>query len=157
MTNVQVELREWQTVGPEQPGFGVLRGLRLDSSEARALARRLTEARVIEVVELYDGIRIGAFAHVGRVQLGSLTITIEPKLGTAELLELLRYAYGLRDLRLFEPARFATTGRLLQDLIVMQLLAEVRELVGRGLYRAYVPRAELLGSPRGRIDMTAVS
>jgi 5-methylcytosine-specific restriction enzyme subunit McrC len=35
----------------------------------------------------------------------------------------------------------------------MQLLAEVHELLGRGLVRRYVGRAELLASPRGSLDL----
>jgi 5-methylcytosine-specific restriction enzyme subunit McrC len=100
---------------------------------------------------------VQAVAHVGRIQLGDILITVEPKIGTSELLELLRYAYGLRNLRLFEETGFAHTGELLQDLLAAQLLAEVTELAARGLAKKYVPRSEELASPRGRIDFGAVA
>jgi 5-methylcytosine-specific restriction enzyme subunit McrC len=103
-----------------------------------------------------DGVRVQAFAHVGRIQLGELLITVEPKIGTSELLGLLRYAYGLRNLQLFEKTDFAHTRELLQDLLAAQLLAEVTELVGRGLAKKYVPRSEELASPRGQIDFGIV-
>ena len=150
MSETRVHLREWQTLGPEDPR---LRGVHLAGDDARALARRLAKSRIVEVVDLYDGIRVRALAHVGRIQLGGLIITIEPKIGSGQLLELLRYTYGLRNLQLFDVTGFATTGQLLQDLICAQLLAEVSELVERGLARKYIGRSELLSSPRGRLDV----
>jgi len=114
MTEIAVRLREWHTLGPDDPQ-AALRGVRLDGSEARALARRRAQARVIDLVELYDSVRVRAMAHVGRIHLGGLTITIEPKIGSAQLLELFRYTYGRRNVQLLETAEFATTGVLLQD------------------------------------------
>ena len=152
MCETRVNLREWQTLGPEDRQ-AMLRGVHLDGNDARAFARRLTESGIVEIVELYNGIRVRALAHVGRIHVGELVITIEPKIGSGQLLELLRYTYGLRNLRLFDSAGFATTGQLLQDLICAQLLAEVSELVDRGLVRRYVGRSELFSSPRGRLDI----
>jgi len=154
VTGVHIRLREWEEAGPEIPD---LRGANLEGRAARELAVRLSEAGVIDVAELREGVRIRALAHVGRIQLGDLLITVEPKIGTSELLELLRYAYGLRNLRLFEETGFAHTGELLQDLLAAQLLAEVTELAARGLAKKYVPRFEELSNPRGRIDFGAVA
>ena len=154
MSGVHIRLREWQEAGPETQG---LRGADLGGRAARELAARLSDAGVIEVAELREGVRVQALAHVGRIQLGEILITVEPKIGTSELLELLRYAYGLRNLRLFEETGFAHTGELLQDLLAAQLLAEVTELAARGLAKKYVPRSEELASPRGRIDFGAVA
>ena len=152
MSGTRVHLREWQSLGPEDPQSG-LRGVHLAGNDARALARRLTESGIVEIVDLNDGIRVRALAHVGRIHVGGLVITIEPKIGSGQLLELLRYTYGLRNLQLFDITRFATTGQLLQDLICAQLLAEVSELVERGLARRYVGRSDLFLSPRGRWDI----
>ncbi len=154
MNPVHVRLREWQVCGPDTPP---LRGMDLGTTATRDLARRLTEQSVLDVEELREGLRIGARAHVGRVQLGDLVVTVEPKIGTSELLALLRYAYRLRDLRLFDGADFAHTGQLLQDLLAAQLLAEVTELVDRGLAKKYVARSEDLASPRGRLDFSALA
>ncbi len=155
MTNVDVCVEEWQQIGPTDPGGdGVrLRGVHIEEGPARMLAQRLAAARVLEVLELRDGLSIRAFSYVGRVRIGSLTVTVVPKIGRAELLSLFRYAYGLRDLRLLGPTQFDTVGELFQDLLVAQLHAEVRELLDRGLARRYVHRTEDLQSPRGRIDM----
>ena len=71
-------------------------------------------------------------SFVGRVRLGEIEITVVPKLPTNALLKLLRYAYGLRDLRLF-PATTISQATGLQDILVWQLIEEVKELLGRGL------------------------
>lgn len=149
MTAIHVRLREWETTSPDRAD---LRGVFLDDA-ARQTAYRLADKGVVEISELRTGLRVQAFAHVGRIQLGDLTVTIEPKLAAGELFELLRYAYGLRNLTLFSGAGYAERGQLLQDLVAAQLRDEVRELVARGLARRYVARAEPLRTPRGRIDM----
>ncbi len=154
MTSVHVRLREWQRLSPDDPeGGAALRGLSLDTPGVRRLAAQLAKQRLLKVVELRGGLSIRTFSHVGRIRLGKLTVTVEPKLARDELLELFRYAYGLRNLRLLEQTGFASGGDLFQDLIVAQLHAEVRELLNRGLRRRYIERRELLASPRGRIDI----
>lgn len=152
----RVRLREWQRRGPDDRGH-LLTGIALDDPAARSLARRLTEQRVLAIRELRSGLEIESFAYVGRIQLGSLVVTVEPKLDSRELLALLRYAYGLRNLRLLDTAELADTGRALQDLIIQQLHAETRELIDRGLARRYVETFETLASPRGRIDLNRLA
>jgi len=56
-------------------------------------------------------------------------------------------------LRLLPEASHHLAEATFQDLLVSQLNAEVSELVASGLHRAYVPRSELLASPRGRLDL----
>ncbi len=151
----QVHLREWSTAEPEEGS--ALAGLRLDDAGARAVAARLRATGRLAVEELAAGLRVSSRSFVGRVQLGSLVVTIEPKLATGPLLALVRYAYGLRDIQREGTASFATTGTLLPDLLAAQLLGEVTELVSRGVPRRYVERAEELGTPRGRIDVAALA
>ncbi len=157
MSDRLVRLREWEVAEPDARDAHGVRGVCLERDSDRALAAQLARAGLLEIAELKAGLRIGARAHVGRVQLGGVVITVEPKMSPGDLLDLLRYAYGLRNLSLFEAAPFATTGGLLQDLVVAQLLAEVRELLQRGLARRYVQRTERLSSPRGRIDIGAIA
>jgi 5-methylcytosine-specific restriction enzyme subunit McrC len=151
-----VRLREWQRQGPGD-SEGLLAGVTLGDDAQRDRARRLTEERVLAITELRAGIDIRSFAYVGRIQLGDLVITVEPKLAAEHFLALLRYAYGLRNLRLLETVDFETSGLALQDLILQQLHAEVRELIERGLTRRYIRIAEALTSPRGRIDLNQVA
>lgn len=153
MSAISVSLAEWQQVGPEERrelggwSFGADR-------EARELAARLTERGLVEVLELASGLRVRASSFVGRIQLGDLSLTVTPKLNGAPFLNLLRYAYGLRDLDLHQDARYSTLTNHFQDLLIHQLAAETEELLRTGLHRDYVRRQEELASPRGRIDFS---
>jgi 5-methylcytosine-specific restriction enzyme subunit McrC len=151
--SAEVRLTEWQTVGPEA---APLRGLTLGDSSARALAEQLTRGNVLEIEELRAGLRVRARAHVGRVRVGPLTVTVEPKIARNDLLELLRYAYRLPPLRHFGEVDVGS-ATLLQDLIALQLLQATRRLIRGGLAKAYETRDEGLESPRGRIDLGAIA
>jgi 5-methylcytosine-specific restriction enzyme subunit McrC len=105
------------------------------------------------ITELRRGIAVSASSFVGRVQVGPLRLTIKPKIDALPLLGLLRYAYGLRDLDLHADIDFSTAQDAFHDLLIWQLLAEVTELVNRGLHREYVRIDETLASPRGRLDI----
>jgi 5-methylcytosine-specific restriction enzyme subunit McrC len=150
-----LRLKEHETAQPN-PG-SVLYGVRLDSDALRETADVLRRAGRISIDELANGLRVQSTSFVGRLQLGSLVITIEPKLAKGPLLALVRYAYGLRDVMREGTTRFSATGALLPDLLAAQLLSEVTELVARGLPRRYVERVEDLSFPRGRVDLCALA
>jgi hypothetical protein len=147
-----ISLREWETQHPERgtPLAGVSLG---GAESARSLAERFAHDSVLDVTELRTGLRIKTFSHVGRIALGNLDITIFPKIDLATLLQLLRYAYGLRNHRLFLESEHRMEHAGFEDLLVSQLNAEVIELIARGLHRTYVLRHNMLASPRGRIDL----
>jgi len=128
-----------------------LRGVFL-TGEASHRAAQLTKQGKLEVVDRRDGLHLRARAHVGRVQLGPLTVTIQPKIGDDELLSLFRYAYGLKHSVRYDRAAYGTGGVMLADLLIAQLQSEVRELFEGGLARRYVRRDEELATPRGRLD-----
>jgi 5-methylcytosine-specific restriction enzyme subunit McrC len=151
---VEVRLSEWQELGAD---VAPLAGLAFTDVSTRTLAEQLTQARVLEVEELRSGVRVRARAHVGRVRIGPLTITIEPKIGAGELIELLRYAYRLPPLRRFGSVEVSGAGTLLQDLIAAQLLAETHALIRGGLAKAYEVREESMQSPRGKINLMAIA
>lgn len=156
MGAVSISLAEWQTATPETDTG--LRGVSLDAApEARRAAEVLTRSGVLEVEEQRAGLRVRARSHVGRVQLGDVTITVQPKLSGLPLWSLLRYAYGLRDLKAFSPARFATAPEAFHELLVRQLAGEAADLLEHGLHRRYVRRNEELASPRGRLDIQALA
>ena len=112
---------------------------------------------MLEIQELRTGLSVRSTSFVGRVRLGQVEITVVPKLASDTLLTLLRYAYGLRDLHRL-PSMAQTTQALgFQDILIWQLVEEARELVARGLRRAYTQRHEALASPRGRIDFQAMA
>lgn len=153
MSNPDVEIRmvEWETRSP-LPGSG-LEGRALETSTDRAVAVELAKAGLLEVTELRSGLKLRSFSHVGKVRLGDIEITVLPKLNQTSLLNLLRYAYGFRKLRLFDDTDQRLDQSGFADLLVSQLNAEVDELIARGLHRAYVPRKDWLAAPKGRIDL----
>jgi 5-methylcytosine-specific restriction enzyme subunit McrC len=148
---LQITMVEWETRRPDL-GSG-LDGVFLQSGEDRAAALRLADRGFLAVTELRTGLMIQSFSYVGKVQFGLVEITVRPKLESSSLLNLLRYAYGFRKLKLLSEAALRLEQSGFADLLVSQLNTEVNELVARGLHRTYVPRKEWLASPRGRIDL----
>jgi 5-methylcytosine-specific restriction enzyme subunit McrC len=153
MTKASTEIRmsEWEIRSP-LPGSG-LEDRALSSSADRAVVCELANAGLLEVTELRAGLKVRSFSHVGKVRLGDIEITVLPKLNQASLLNLLRYAYGFRKLRLLAKSEQHIDLSGFADLLVHQLNAEVEELVARGLHRAYVPKKDWLSTPKGRIDI----
>ena len=147
-------LTEWSIASPET--VPELVGLDLGDHSARQLAADLGVSGKLNVVELRRGLCVETTSFVGSVQIGSVRVTIQPKLQGLPLLTLLRYAYGLRDLDLLSLHEQGTQPDAFQDLLCHQLAAEAQELLARGLHRRYERRSESLASPRGRIDFTKV-
>ena len=143
-----VELTEWDEVGPEKvPG---LKGCSLASEDRAQRAAEALRGR-IDIQEGYGGLRIISSSFVGRVDVGPLRISIRPKLAAMPLTQLLRYAYGLRDIGTLDKTRSPTAPHGLHDLLVELLAAEAEELIQGGLARRFVRLAANLDSPRGRI------
>ena len=157
VSTISLRLAEWQTVSPDtrEPDGGC-QPRRL-IPPCRTWPADSPRAGILEVLELRSGLSVRSTSFVGRVRLGEIEITVVPKLPTNALLKLLRYAYGLRDLRLFPSTTISTQATGLQDILVWQLIEEVKELLGRGLRRAYARREESLSSPRGRIDFQTLA
>ncbi|MEW6546392.1 MAG: restriction endonuclease [Bacillota bacterium] len=157
---IRLHMSEWQTAAPDprDPLGSKLVGLNLSAHPgARRLAEELSREGILEVLELVDGLRIRASSYVGILRLGPLHISIEPKIPGPALLSLLRYAYGLRQLRLVGEVDI-TAGQLsFPDLLLHQLAAEAGELAARGLHRRYIRRHEVLPAPRGRIDFATLA
>jgi 5-methylcytosine-specific restriction enzyme subunit McrC len=151
MSEVALELQEWSSNLP-QPGSPLV-GLSFGSDHlARAVAQQLSNAEKVEILELSSGLSIRTTSYVGKIRLGQLSITIRPKINGAPWLNLLRYAYGLRNLELFPQLGFNLESKTFQDLLILQLAAEANELISRGLHREYVEQGEDLSSPRGKIN-----
>ena len=151
MSRLSVSLREWETLRPEHGSPLINRNL-CNSEAVRELAERLTERGQLEVLELARGLELRATSFVGRFTLGDITVTVRPKLSGAPFLRLLRYAYGLRDLHLYTPVDFDSAKWAFQDLLLLQLASETRELLTRGIHRDYERISADLTNPRGKID-----
>jgi len=148
-----VELTEWDHIGPEQ--FPVLAQQSLAED---VLSRPLVDVlrNRLDIRRSYHGLEITSTSFVGRVDVGRLRIGIRPKLPAMPLAQLLRYAYGLRDLATIEETRAPTTRLGLHDLLIAMLANEVEELLHRGPARRYVPLTDNTDSPRGRILINQV-
>ena len=153
----RIELREWERHDPtaQSPLRGVF--LPTDTASRRAIAV-LSQRGMLHLTEMRHGLAVESTSFVGRVRVGGLTVTIQPKIDALPLLCLLHYTYGLRDLTLVgASAGFAVSGETpFSEILTYQLAAEVRALLRRGLHRAYRRREEPLHRPRGRIDLTAL-
>lgn len=141
----EIVLREWQRV----PLVGV-------SEAARGELFTRLPRHAFRVRERVGQLELRACAHVGRIQIGDLTITVLPKLAERALLRLFSYAYDLDDLRFSEPVDYPGGG-LLQDVLAEQLRRRVQWLVDRGLHRGYRRTERELTSPRGRLDAVALA
>ncbi|QQX83744.1 hypothetical protein JJQ59_15180 [Cupriavidus necator] len=143
-----IQLAEWDQTDPSRDPR--LKGMSLRADPGwRRLADSLRGR--IDIRERYDGISIETSSFVGRIDLGPLRIVVRPKLPTLPLTQLLRYAYGLRDLTSRDETRSPTDEHGIHDLLIAMLAGEVEELLHRGLSRHYIPRDGKLDSPRGQI------
>jgi 5-methylcytosine-specific restriction enzyme subunit McrC len=143
-------MSEWDKLSP-LPG-NALFGRDLADKAIRSKAHDLFDSGCAEVLELASGLELRTRSFVGRFALGDLIVTIRPKLPDAPFLSLLRYAYGLRDLNLQETTEYSSKHVSFQELLVLQLATEVRELLTRGIHREYERKEDDLLNPRGRIE-----
>jgi 5-methylcytosine-specific restriction enzyme subunit McrC len=151
MTTQPVNLTEWETREPTRGS--PLEGLVLAGNPAaQRLAGTLTQEGRIEILELARGLEFRASSFVGRFALGDFMVTIRPKISGLPLMNLLRYAYRLRHLNLYDEVRYAMSSASFEDLLIHQLAAEASELLARGLHRDYLRKESMLTTPRGRID-----
>ena len=87
---------------------------------------------------------------VGALEVGDLSILIEPKIGISQLLSMGCYAmryYKQQDKRLFDFAQDET----LPDTVALALVYAARRAFSRGLLHGYQRREEALTTIRGRI------
>ncbi len=156
MRDISLLLHEWQTCGPAE--VKQLKSVSFnDVPDARQQAQQLTTSGRVEILELAQGLQVSANSYVGTVQIGHLCLTIKPKIAGPTLLNLLRYAYRLRHLDLYDLTGQTMGDRTFQDLLIHQLAAEIAELVARGLHRSYLRQSERLDRPRGRIDFLQIA
>lgn len=149
--SIHITLREWQKITPES--CPLVAGVFLDRDLiVRQQIESLNESGKIEILELVDGLQIRTFQHVGNVRVGQFRITILPKIDGVHFLSLLQYAFGWRKLELFNPSRLDLEELGFKEILIFQLMAEAKNILGRGLHRKYERVEENLQSPRGRID-----
>lgn len=152
----EITISEWAKLDPESREE--LKGLSLDEDKyIKDVVCQLNGTRIIEILELKTGLSIKSRSYVGSIRLGNLKISIYPKLRGARLVDLLKYAYGLRDLKIFDINKQEASKFTFQELIILQLLNEVAELISRGVHRQYINLREDLVFLRGRIDFNKMA
>lgn len=156
MVQIVVDLEEWAHCSASDAG-SLLAGAFLRDQAERELAAFLSASGMLEILELREGLSLQASSYVGRITLGDVQITIRPKIRGLPFLQLLRYAYGLRDLKSMTETSFSSEELTFQDMLIQQLIAETEELVARGLHRTYVRTDADLTSPRGRINLQRIA
>jgi len=148
MPSHNIGLLEWESKSPAN--CKELEGVFLDYLTGNDLTKKLKGK--LEIVELRNGISVEASSYVGRISIDGIRITVKPKITGIPLLRLFQYTYNLKSLELLSLTEYATSFETFHDLIIAQLILEVKTLLSRGVYRKYVQRNEYLESPRGRID-----
>ena len=86
---------------------------------------------------------------VGAVEVGDLSVVIEPKIGISQMISLACYAIGkvkFQDTDVDLPEQTA-----LPDALALALSAAARRAFGRGLLHGYLMQEEALQTVRGRI------
>ena len=155
MSTIQVELYEWQSHIPE--AGSPLENVFIDEPNDQMIAKMLTDSGKLLITEHRRSIAIEATSYVGSITLGNINITIKPKINGTPLLSLLRYAYSLRNLDLLSTTEISLKADTFQDIIVYQLITEIRELISRGLIRKYISQREYLSNPKGKIDIQQIA
>ncbi len=149
MTHDIVNIKEWES--EFKPGYELL------TKNARDTAKLLKEKGIVEIIELKDGLQINSNSYVGKIMLDNLQINIYPKLNGIPLYTLLRYAYSLRELKLFDLANHSLNKLAFFDLLIYELYIEAVDLIRRGILKNYIRKEDSLSSPRGRIDIIRLS
>lgn len=155
----EVLLAEWTRVSPTAGGDGAqLLGLTLGNDpRVAAQVNALARAGVVIITELRGGIAIETRNFVGRIVVGPLDLTIVPKVAPHRWHTLFAYALRLRGLVRSGAADAPVRATALQDMLILQLVAEAQDLIGRGLHREYVRQRAALASPRGRVDFQRIA
>ncbi len=117
----------------------------------RDLLKEALPSVTIEPIEnTSDRYRLRTSSMVGALELGDMSVLIEPKIGIPQLLSLACYAmdvYKLKEQKLFD---FQKT-QALPDVLALALIAASRRAFGRGLLRGYISEEDALHTVRGRI------
>ena len=96
-----------------------------------------------------DSYHLTPGSTVGAIEIGDLSVRIEPKIGITQLLSLACYAIGKVK---FQPSDFDfPDAYALPDMVALALTRAARSAFSRGLLHGYVTQEETLHTVRGRI------
>ncbi len=134
----QVDLQEYQRSEP----------LSLPVAERDALREHLRSLTIEPVAGAQTEYTLTPGSTVGAVDVGGLSVLIEPKIGIPQLLSLVCYVNGVKPL----PEEFDFFERnALPDALALALASHARRAFSRGLLHGYRTEEETLHTVRGRI------
>lgn len=87
---------------------------------------------------------------IGALEMGDMSVLIEPKIGIPQLLSMACYALGLykpQAQKLFDFQK----AQAIPDVLALALIEAARRAFGRGLLRGYLSEEDTLHTVRGRI------
>ena len=143
-----------------------MRVIELEEEESRLVpATALTEAQALELHGhftkafevsfpgplLGQQYRLRGRGYVGWFPLSDFQVHVHPKVFVQNLFGMLAWAYGFRELPLWDEGIKAKTVDGLFELLVSTLAQRVIDRIHRGLWSDFVEREELLGGVRGRV------
>jgi 5-methylcytosine-specific restriction enzyme subunit McrC len=143
-------LNEWQKIKPDNfiERVGEISLTEKDITLCESLANK----GFIDIIEHKNGVSIQTTSYVGRISLESFDLQINPKLDELPLINFFKYGYQLKNLHLFSQHDLKNESLAIQDIIIQQLLSEVKLLLQKGLFQEYQRRNQQLSTIRGRID-----
>ena len=136
----RIDLREYEDSGPHQ----------LSVVERDALRSEIPSLTITPVAGESSGYVLRPGSTVGAVEIGGLSVLIQPKIGIPQILSLACYAMGayrLQEERLFDFEEHSA----LPDALALALGAAARRAFSRGLLHGYLTEEEALYTVRGRI------
>lgn len=142
-------MREWQNE--------FFPDMELETKHERELARLLSEKEIIKILELKDGLSISTNSFVGSLSIGNIHLSIMPKIQGIDLLTLMNYAYGLKDLTVMHQSSFSLQSFTFVDILIYQLYTHTEDLFTKGFHRGYIKKEEESASPKGRLDFNKIA
>ena len=134
----QVDLQEYERSEP----------LSLPVAERDALREHLRSLTIEPATGTEGEYTLTPGSTVGAVEVGGLSVSIEPKVGIPQLLSLACYVNGVKPL----PEEFDFFERnALLDALALALASHARRAFSRGLLHGYRTEEEALHTVRGRI------
>ena len=121
----------------------------LSVPERDALSSALPSLAIAPVSGTADSYHLTPGSTVGAIEIGDLSVRIEPKIGITQLLSLACYAIGKVKFQASDfnfPVEYA-----LPDVLALALARAARGAFSRGLLHGYFAREETLHTVRGRI------
>ena len=135
----EIDLTEYKQSGPHT----------LSVPERDALSSALPSLAIAPVSGTADSYHLTPGSTVGAIEIGGLSVRIEPKIGITQLLSLACYAIGKVK---FQASDFNfPDAYALPDVLALALARAARSAFSRGLLHDYLTQEETLHTVRGRI------